>query len=76
MSKRVQVTLSDEEYGVLQELSELRGESMSLILGETVSTRLLWQWRHEIAARIVAQEKFEAAQRQLEAKLSKQAARG
>jgi hypothetical protein len=72
MSKRVQVTLSDEEFEALFELSELRGESMSLILGaEVASSRLLWQWRQEAAARQIAARKFEAAERQLESRVSK-----
>jgi hypothetical protein len=72
MSKRVQVTLSDEEYETLAELSELRGESMSMVLGgELVGLDSLRAWRQEIAARLVARQKFEAAERQLEAKLSK-----
>lgn len=77
MSKRVQVTLSDEEYEALAELSEVRGESMSLILGaEVASLRLLWEWRREIAARQIAAEKFAKVEASLDVRLAKLKPRG
>jgi hypothetical protein len=72
MTKRVQITLSDEEYEALAELSELRGESMSRVLGEElVGLDSLRAWRQETAARQIAAQKFEAVERQLEARVSK-----
>lgn len=65
MSKRVQVTLTEDEYAALLELSELRGESMSSILGgEIAAGRLAFQWRAEAKKlrKLRAQEERVAAE--------------
>lgn len=65
MSMRVQVTLTDDEYAALRELSELRGESMSSILGgEIAAARLAFEWRAEARKlrKLRAQEERVAAE--------------
>lgn len=67
MTKRVQVSLTDAEYEALAELSELRGESMSLILGaEIAAMQLFMQWQAEIKTRRANAKKLAAAERELE----------
>ena len=77
MSKRVQVTLSDDEYEALRELSEIRGESMSLILGaEVAAQQLLWQWRKEIKVRKSSELRLAALEVARDKQLAKLKPRG
>jgi hypothetical protein len=71
MSKRVQVTLSDEEFEIVWELAEARGESMSVVIGDLLTDDVRRMMRQETAARQIAAQKFEAVERQLESRVSK-----
>jgi hypothetical protein len=59
MSKRVQITLTDDEYAAVLELSELRGESMSMIIANELAA-IAPAWRQEIRAWKITRRKEDA----------------
>lgn len=71
MSKRVQVTLSEEEFEIVSELAELRGVSLSVVLGDLLTDEVRRWMRKEIRARQAHRRRETSSVEQLGAAIAK-----
>jgi hypothetical protein len=76
MTKRVQVTLSADEFNALQELAHLRGDSMSRVLGGEIEAYGMYGlWCEEIKVRKASEVRLAALEIAQDKRLAKLKAR-
>lgn len=75
MTKRIQVTVDDDLHGLLMELGELRGETVSKIAGDVLD-EYRNAWGVEIAKWKVARKREAEVQLELEGLRADRAAEG